>query len=70
MRDFDEKDVSVRIKCRKRNVYETVFFSYVTQDGKTYTSEDFFQGCDIGYCGCDECEACKREAYQILFGTI
>lgn len=59
-------DLPVKVYCSIRMVEETVFFQPVERDGKLYISADRFNGCDIGFCACEECEQCKHKAYDSL----
>lgn len=61
-----ENGLPVAVHCPIRDVDETVFFHPVKIGGKWYISINSFNGCEIGFCGCAECEACKQKAYQIV----
>ena len=47
--------------CPIRNIEEEVFFYEVNINGKWYLE---FKGCDHQFHACDECENCRKEAYQ------
>lgn len=59
-------DYPVKIHCPIRNVEETVYFHPVDIDGKWYVNINSFNGCDIGWCDCEECAQCKDAAYKIM----
>ena len=60
-------DYPVKIYCTLRNVEEIVYFHPIEIDGKWYVDKNSFNGCDIGWCGCQECEDCKEKAYKKMF---
>ena len=70
MCEYADEGVPVRIICRKRNVMDTVFFLPVEVAGEIRVYKECFNGCNIGFRACDECEACKDEAYEILRSFI
>lgn len=61
-------DLPVKIHCPIRDVEEDVFFHPVEIGGKWYVDINSFNGCDIGWSDCKECENCKTEAYRKVVG--
>lgn len=55
----------VAIHCRCRDVEEIVYFKVERQDGREYSTENWFNGCEQ-MSGCPQCASCKKEAYQLL----
>lgn len=66
MFDFDN-DFPVTVHCPIRDVDETVYFPIIEKDGNKYLRIESFNGCDIGFCGCKECEECKHIAYAKIY---
>lgn len=66
MRDLANDGIPVKILCRKRKVLDTVFFLPAEVAGEVRIYREGFNGCNIGFCSCEECEACRDEAYEIL----
>lgn len=58
-------DRSVEIQCRCRNATEYVYFKVKQANGREYSSPDWFNGCEQAS-DCPQCEACRKEAYQML----
>lgn len=63
---MSEKPYAVKIYCPISEIEEYVFFYPVERDGEWYVS---FNGCDHNWHSCDECEACRKKAYNKLINT-
>lgn len=59
-------DYPVTIYCPIRGVEEKVFFHPIEHEGQWYVDINSFNGCDIGWSACKECEDCKIKAYQMI----
>lgn len=60
---MSEKPYAVKIYCPISNIEEYVFFYPVQKEGEWYVS---FNGCDHSWHACEECENCRKKAYNKL----
>lgn len=65
MENWFGSEEPVRVHCKLKDIDTFVFFQIEENDGRLYSREDFFKGCDQ-MSGCPQCEACRKEAYQRL----
>lgn len=58
-----ERVYKVNTECQIWDRPEEVFFREVMVNGNGFLE---FLGCDHDFHGCEECERCKKEAYEQL----
>ena len=63
---MDNRPYAVKVHCPISRIEEYVFFYPVERDGKHYVS---FNGCDRNWHSCEECELCRKIAYNKLMNT-
>lgn len=61
-------DYPIKIHCPISKVDEYVSFHPIEIDGEWYVDINSFNGCDTGWCKCQECEDCKIKAYEKMMG--
>lgn len=62
-----ENGYPVKVHCPIRNVEDTVYFHPIEIAGEWRVDINSFNGCDIGWHDCQECEECKHKAYKKMF---
>ena len=62
-------DYPVRMYCPFTHKNETVFFHPVAIKGEVHVDINSFNGCGSNWHRCPQCEACKYNAYNMMFKT-
>ena len=60
-------NLPVKLHCPISNTVQTVYFHPAQLNGQWYVDINSFNGCDLLWHNCQECEACKAVAYAKIF---
>lgn len=60
------EDIPVKVYCPLSEKEEIVFFRAPIVGEVRKVSPERFSGCETNFHGCDECDCCRFEAFEIL----